>query len=195
MTFTWTELDTSDHSGVAINAGRTRQRKTWAEAVADITGTSEGAVHPSHQRRFSTVLYDKQQYSTEVEIEVKHPRYPGALFTFTFTKEISEAMADAQKEFFALPDNERPEIRRQKLIATVALMLTRIPTGFARFPEDERPLSDRVREYFDEPTQPELHAILVAAWNMFWEVSVPRAYLKSGQNYSEAANNLSGVSG
>jgi len=141
------------------------------------------------------VLYSKKNYSKDVEIDVKHPRYPGAVFGFTFTKEMSDAAAEAQKEFFALPDTERPEVRRQKLIATVALMLTVAPSGFEEFPADERPLPERVREYFDEPDQPELHAILVAAWNKYWEVSVPRAYLKSGENLQPGTDNLSGVSG
>jgi hypothetical protein len=140
------------------------------------------------------VLYSKKNYSKEVEIDVKHPRYPGALFTFTFTKEMSDAAADAQKEFFALPDTERPEIRRQKLIATVALMLTREPSGFEEFPTDARPLPERVAEYFDEPNQPELHAILVAAWNKYWEVSVPRAYLKSAEDSQPGDGQLSTVS-
>jgi hypothetical protein len=107
---------------------------------------------------------------------------------------MSDAAAEAQKDFFALPDAERPEVRRQKLIATIALMLTREPSGFDEFPQDERPLSERVREYFDEPEQPELHAILVAAWNRYWEVSVPRAYLKSVEDSQPGTGQLSAVS-
>jgi hypothetical protein len=72
--------------------------ETAGLAVAAIVGSSEGAARSvliTHHSSFIThqevstmskVLYSKKNYSKEVEIDVLHPRYPGAVFGFAFAK-------------------------------------------------------------------------------------------------------------
>lgn len=134
--------------------------------------------------------FDKSTYQTEVNAVVTHQWHPGKEFIFTFPKLLPQAALDAEKTFLGLPDGERAEAARLALIGMLAEMVTKEPRGFDNFPTDEvmpqgqspRSLSIRFRDYFDDPSQPELEAILAGAWQAYRGGSRPVAYLKSHEN-------------
>lgn len=134
--------------------------------------------------------FSKTDYSPEIIISVTHPWYPSETFLFFFPKRLSQAAIDADAAVFSLRDNERPAAARLAVINVVAEMCVREPEGFADFPTDAimpekliaRGLPQRVREYFDDPSKPELEAIILGAWRAYRASALPSAYLKSLQN-------------
>lgn len=131
--------------------------------------------------------FRKKGYSPEITIEVSHPWYPGSVFGFTFPKQLPQDALDAEGRLFGLKDEERGDASRKALIDVVARMVVREPSGFDDFPADVPPpnsretvgLAERMRGYFDDPTQPELEAIIVSVWRAYRAAAIPSSYVKS----------------
>jgi hypothetical protein len=136
--------------------------------------------------------FTKSTSQKEIAIKLTHPWYPGAEFTFHFPKRLPESALNAEKQFLGLKDDEREEQYRKGIINVVAEMVVREPEGFDDFTADtSRPLAERMRDYFDDPEQPELEAILVSAWRAYRAAAMPSAYLKSPESGSAKGNVLS----
>lgn len=123
-------------------------------------------------------MFTKGTRPPYVEIGVKLATYADTDFVFTFPKRLSQRAEDEQRKFLLMESGRDPNDYRLQLINMVAEMLYREPEGFDDFPRDERPLAERVREYFDDPEQPELEAMLVVAWGEYRAGSTPTAYIK-----------------
>jgi len=142
--------------------------------------------------------FSKANYAPEIAIAVSHAWHPGEVFTFYLPKVLPQAALDAEAAWIGVPSDERGEASRVALIQTVAAMLTREPEGFDDFPGDKvmesgvhaRPLRERVVDYFNDPTKPELEAILVSVWRAYREASVPSAYLKSVSRDGDGSRRL-----
>ena len=131
--------------------------------------------------------FTKASNEPEVRIEVHHNWHPGAVFAFTFPKRLPPAATLAESRFLALKEDARPDEHRLALIETVAQMVVREPEGFDDFPGSSQavsslrdvPLLERFVTYFDDPEQPELEQVIIAAWRAYRATSVPSAYMKS----------------
>ncbi|MET0646380.1 MAG: hypothetical protein ABW208_07140 [Pyrinomonadaceae bacterium] len=87
--------------------------------------------------------------------------------------------ARTQLKAEGLKDKEREEIegRVEELERSLAVVR-------------QVPLAKRMRDYFDDPTQPELEMILAGAWRAYKAAVIPAAYIKSPED-SGASGDLS----
>lgn|GEM_PF-4802382 len=140
--------------------------------------------------------FSKKTYESEVAIEVRHGWYPETTFVFYFPKHLPQSALDAEKAFLSLDDKEGAEKSRVALINVVAEMSLRAPSGFDDFPMSAvtGDLQDRVRDYFDDATKPELEQIVSAAWAAYKQGARPVGYLKSAQDRRAGGGDVSGVS-
>jgi hypothetical protein len=143
--------------------------------------------------------FNKKRYSPEISITVTHSWYPGEEFTFHLSKKLSQEARDAQSQYFALNDEERPEAYRQALVNIISKMVARppegfddfiVPTGFASQEEQLNALRDAVRDYFDDPLQADLEQILKSVWGVYLATAMPVAYLKSGADSDASLGQL-----
>jgi hypothetical protein len=148
------------------------------------------------------VGFTKKENPPEISIEVRHPWHPGSVFIFHFPKKLHQLALDAEQRFLGLTDDARPDEHRKAIIDTIAEMVIREPEGFDDFPDvnhvvkpgdGKRPLAPRMREYFDDDSQPELETIIVSAWRAYRAAAVPTAYVKSLQSDGEGAGHVSGL--
>lgn len=122
--------------------------------------------------------FSKNKNTKGLAIKVTHPWHPGAEFIFHFPKRLPQSALDAEKGFVGLKDDEREDAARLALIGVVAEMVTREPEGFDDFiVGGPRTLPERMREYFDDPEQPELEQIIVSVWRGYKAAAIPAAYL------------------
>jgi hypothetical protein len=141
------------------------------------------------------MAFNKSTNPKEISITVTHPWHAGDEYIFHLAKRLSKEATEAQEHYFALTGDEQAgEVRRRRVVA-LAAMCVREPEGFEDFPtEDDRPLAQRVAEYFDDPEEPELERIVSAVWNRYWQEAVPQAHSKSVQNSGAGSGQPSGVS-
>lgn len=136
--------------------------------------------------------FSKQSNEQEIRIEVLHQWHPDTIFAFTFPKRMSQPATEAEARYLGLTDKERSDEYVKALIETVAEMVIREPEGFDDFPQlttEDRAgsmvvissLKERMRNYFDDPTQPEFEVILSAAYRGYRMSAMPSAYPKSLQ--------------
>lgn len=111
--------------------------------------------------------YRKHLIDTVAEMVTQEPEgfddFPGAS-----ERDELEALRDAESAPGAKPDS-----RRATGISVLEATLDRIR---------EKPLQARMREYFDDQSQPELESIIVSAWRAYRAAAMPAAYLKSGKD-------------
>lgn len=130
----------------------------------------------------------------DVPVIVPDPWDGEGRYTLYFTKRPPREAMDAGEAYFAATGEERAEERRKSLVRAAASLMTREPEGFADFPRDERPLSERALEYFDDPEEIDLEKILSAAWSWYLSGAAPRAYSKSTEDSLPPVRDPSGVS-
>jgi hypothetical protein len=135
--------------------------------------------------------FSKTDYEPDVGYVVTHPYYPGDEFIFYVAKELSQSAEAREKEFLGLKEEERQDKSRELLTRLVAEITTRPPDGFIDFPADERPLSERFFEYFNDPSKPELEGFITRVWRAHRLAVLEPAYLKSvrhrGEGYSQSS--------
>lgn len=123
--------------------------------------------------------FSKATYRPNIQVGVMHPYYPQDEFVFTLAKEPSKAAKDADAKFVALVDSQATlEEFRKGLIEVMSEVAAEAPSGFEDFPVDERPLPERMREYFDAPEYPELEMILAATLRQFRISAQPVVYIE-----------------
>lgn len=79
--------------------------------------------------------------------------------------------ARAQLEAGGLEEDARGEIERRIGELERSLAVVR-----------ETPLAKRMRDYFDDTTQPELEFLLAGAWRAYKAAAIPAAYIKSPED-------------
>jgi hypothetical protein len=127
--------------------------------------------------------FSKKDYSPEVAIVINHPYYPETPFVFHFQKLMPKGADDALNALINLKEDERKEGYRSAWLNIVSELATKAPEGFDDFPIDERPLPERMREYFDDAEKPEFASIIFRAWNEYQAAAIPAARLKSLSDY------------
>lgn len=142
----------------------------------------------------------------DIPVVAEHPRYEGEQYIFYFSRRLSPSALEARDSLWALSAEERAgPAYLPALCAAAAALASREPEGFDDFPrltDEDRsagmvniePLAQRFVKYFNDPDQPELEAILLAAWNAYWEGARPWARLKSLQDSLPGGGDVSGVS-
>ncbi len=126
--------------------------------------------------------WTKRDLTREIIITVEHPLYDGE-FTFYLDAGLPPAARRASVQLFGLPDADRDREGYRLAVEMLAALATREPGGFNDFPADERPLADRMREYFADER---MEAFVSAALNQYWSVALPRAYLRRAANGHQA---------
>lgn len=132
--------------------------------------------------------FDPAKHEPNIIIVVEHEDYPGVEFSFTFPKELSAAADEEDAKYIGLTNDERAEVKHAQLILTVGAMLVEAPQGFDRFPQDERPLVERLTAY-DEmivaPAQKKLfESLLDNAWLKYKTSRIPQVYLRRAKDHS-----------
>lgn len=132
--------------------------------------------------------FSKAHYQDEVEVVITHPLYPDAPFTFFFPKKTPQAALDATARYVGLTDDVLDEVRARAFVEMLTTQMSREPLGFDDLPRDERPLQERLTEYFDDPGKPELLEILLEAKRIYKEGTTLGGYFKSVQNSGAGAD-------
>jgi hypothetical protein len=140
---------------------------------------------------------ERARVEPDIAVVAAHPRYEGEQYIFYFSRRLSPTALEARNRLWGMSADEREgPAFLPALCAAAAALASREPSGFDDFPEGaERPLAERFVEYFNDPDQPELEAILLAAWNAYWEGARPWARLKSLQDSLSGGSQLQGVPG
>lgn len=129
----------------------------------------------------------------DVPVTVPDPWGQGCEYTLYFAKRPPKEALDAGEAYFATMGEGRAEERRKSLVRATASLMTREPEGFGDFPRDDRPLTERALEYFDDPEEVEIEKVLFAAWSWYLSEAAPRAYSKSAENSGPPIRVPSGI--
>ena len=130
--------------------------------------------------------FSPTKYDPLFRINLAHDDYPGVEFGFAFQKEWPREATEQDQKYVGMGDAVREEAKREQLLRTVGAMLVETPTGFDGLAVDDRPLADRLVEYYAVITEPGLKSIFASifqsAWYRFKLWKIPQVYLRPLEN-------------
>ncbi len=111
-------------------------------------------------------MFNPKKYNPVITVIATHPLYPGDEFKFFFSKELPEDYAETEKSYLGLPDDDRSEAGKVKVISMCGMLSVKKPEGFEEFPERDE-MQTNFEDYYNkmsEGARLEFAAICESAW-------------------------------